>query len=96
MVVQVHAGSVPRSNSWGTQDVPPALLSSEVVATDPYRDMIKMVKAWSSYLFRNWRAELCCTSFVLCKPTKVSEITLYYKRHSLRPSMGAVLNKILL
>lgn len=57
--------------------------------------MIKMVKAWSSYLFGNCRAELCRASFVLCKSTKLSEITLYYMRHSLRPSMGAVLNKIL-
>lgn len=31
MVVQVDDGSVPRRNSWSTQDVPPALLSSEVM-----------------------------------------------------------------
>lgn len=79
MVVQVnyqlHYGSEPRSNSRDIQYVPPALLSPVLMLRERYngRDVIQMVKTWES-LTR--RAELCHASVVLCKSTKMSEITL--------------------
>lgn len=65
---QSHYDSVPRSNSWGTPCVPPALLSSVLTllqSTVADGMVIKMVKMWGSYLFSNWGAELCCASSVL-------------------------------
>lgn len=58
--------ALPRSNSWGTPCVPPALLSSVLTllqSTVADGMVIKMVKTWGSYLFS--RAELCCASSVL-------------------------------